>query len=106
MHLDSLESEFGNDWFYCGRTRIKKFGLEKSYLANPFIDDDRSEAIEKFRKLLWQKLQEHDRRTKLTLLKIGPETTLICWCAPEPCHAEVIARAAEWLRKEREKEWK
>lgn len=55
--------------------------------GNPFVigrDGSREEVIEKYRK--WLKTRPH-------LLAALPELRgkdLVCWCAPKPCHADVL----------------
>lgn len=34
------------------------------------------------------------------LAEIWPNATLGCWCAPHPCHAEIVAGYLEWKRQE------
>jgi hypothetical protein len=52
------------------------------------------EAIERYKADLWQRL----RTGKLSLEKLAAlkGKTLGCWCAPGPCHGEVLVAAAEW----------
>ena len=75
-----------------------------SPLGNPFAigrDGDRTEVIAKYRKWLWNNLDygtpqqiELDRLAEKFIAQRG--LTLVCWCAPLPCHADVIASAIEW----------
>jgi hypothetical protein len=69
-----------------------------SVLGNPFklgIDGDRAEVIDKYRVWLRSALKRDPRvRTaieKLTFEAERRDVTLLCHCAPEACHAEVIA---------------
>jgi hypothetical protein len=52
------------------------------------------EAIERYKAHLWQRL----RAGKLSVEKLAAlkGKTLGCWCAPGPCHGEVLVAAAEW----------
>ena len=70
---------------YIGRGRGGRWG-------NPFVigrDGDRREVIEKYERWLL---------THPELLAALPELrgrTLGCWCAPRPCHGDVLARLAD-----------
>lgn len=46
---------------------------------------------------LWRKIEARDPEVMAALNSIGPNHFLVCSCAPAPCHADVVARAAEWL---------
>lgn len=58
--------------------------------GNPFKigrDGDRKEVIEKFRKWI----------TRVSFLEDVTELTghdLVCWCAPLPCHADILLELA------------
>ncbi len=93
-------------WLYVGRGN-QRYDLPASSLCNPYSHlphaaarrvTCRDAAVEAFRRWLWQRLQAGDQSVLAALASIRPETVLVCWCAPEPCHAEVIARAAAWVR--------
>lgn len=62
--------------------------------GNPFVigrDGTREEVVEKYRR--WIQTQPH-------LLQALPELTgadLVCWCAPLPCHADVLLELARLL---------
>lgn len=99
---EELNSAFPK-WIYVGR----KVGVwEQSPLANQFklgrgaTDEDRQEVIKKYRQWLWNKIQAGDPTVISVLGEINRKTVLVCWCAPEPCHAEVVHRAAAWLREQ------
>lgn len=73
----------GHVGIYVGRPT--KFG-------NPFLigrDGDRTEVIAKYDKWL---------TSQPALIKAAKEELrgfdLVCWCAPEPCHADVLLRIA------------
>ena len=76
-----------------------------SVLGNPFKigpDGSRDDVIEKYRHWLWVHIQSTDNvYNKLMqivkLINSGKHTYLICWCAPLPCHGDVIKKAIEWL---------
>lgn len=76
---------------YVGRP--SPFGNPFSHLATPnlarFRVKTREEAIEKFRYWLLQQPDLVARvRRELRGKRLG------CWCAPAPCHAEVLAEIA------------
>jgi len=75
-----------------------------SVLGNPFTigrHGTRDEVIAQYKSWLWSvmktgtpELQELDRLAKKLITDGG--LTLVCWCAPLKCHANVIADAIEW----------
>ena len=68
--------------------------------GNPYRvgkDGTREEVIEKYRQHLWRCVKGH--KVKLKDLAALHGKTLACWCAPEPCHGEVLERAAAWAHK-------
>lgn len=75
---------------YIGR-RMQRGGwdLPQSPWANPFVigrDGARADVIAKYERYV---------RTRADLLRRLPELTgqtLGCWCAPEPCHGDVLVR--------------
>jgi len=84
-----------NDHEYVGRPSV---------LGNPFhigVDGHRDEVIAKYRAWLWDQLKE-DGNVKAEIDRLAEKfirqrgLALVCWCAPLPCHADVIASAIEW----------
>ncbi len=76
-----------------------------SPLGNPYAlgrDGSREQVIALYRRWLWGQLQlpgspqECELRRLLALARSG-ELELLCWCAPLPCHAEVVRSALLWL---------
>ena len=76
-----------------------------SPLGNPYLlgrDGNREEVIAQYRRWLWAQLQspgspqERELRRLLAQAQSG-ELELLCWCAPLPCHAEVVRSALLWL---------
>ncbi len=69
-----------------------------SALGNPFQigkDGGRGEVIKKYRAWLAERmLQDSPQRQEIERLakqlKEGRELALACWCAPLPCHADVV----------------
>lgn len=95
----------GTEGIYIGRT-TREFP-EPSPLANPYKlgrDGGRNEVINKYRRWLWNQMR--NRRSaayrellRLTHLSLQQETvTLICWCAPDFCHGEILRDAIHFLR--------
>lgn len=71
--------------------------------GNPFVigaAGSRDEVIAKYRTLLWERMQ-HEQGFAEQMLHDLDGRDLACWCAPEPCHADVIIRAIAWLKDER-----
>lgn len=80
---------------YIGRGRCPRTG-ERGRWGNPFRigrDGDRKEVIAKYR--LWLCKEIEAERIDLAELASLHGKVLGCWCAPEPCHGEVLARAAK-----------
>ena len=62
--------------------------------GNPFAigrDGSREEVIARYRVWLWQQLGRDPE-----FLAPLRGRRLVCWCAPEPCHADVLVRALAW----------
>ncbi|MEV3912799.1 DUF4326 domain-containing protein [Streptomyces canus] len=88
------------DLAYVGRRRtMGGWDLPKHPLHHPFAydtpsrrrDGTRAEVMAKYRVYLL-------RRPDLLALVPGLRgRALACWCAPEPCHADVLAELAEDL---------
>lgn len=67
-------------------------------LGNPYSTfQGRMSAIQQYRKWLQEKLKAEDRTVCTAMERLRQEALrerslkLVCWCAPKPCHAEVIA---------------
>src|SRR5262249_33307825 len=87
--------------FYVGRW-TKHYKPGQPFLGNPHRvrqHGSRSKAIAQYRAWLWQQLQE-SRTLRAWLRQLPAGATLFCHCSPLPCHAEVIARAADWIKRE------
>lgn len=77
--------------FYIGRP---------SPFGNPFEigkDGSREEVIDKFREYFHQKIKKSRRFKNDVIQLLGKD--LVCWCAPRPCHGQVII---DWLRSREE----
>lgn len=95
-----------SDGVYVGRTRsvgsLYRDALHE--LANPFSVKQygRDGCIARYRKWLWQKIQDRDPSVldaleKLKCIHGTGELNLVCHCAPLPCHADVIKACLEWM---------
>ena len=72
-----------------------------SMLGNPYVigsDGSRHDVLDKYRAWLREQYR-HDGAVRRALRTLAMRyltdgtLTLICWCAPQPCHAEVIRDA-------------
>jgi hypothetical protein len=79
-------------------------------LGNPFTVKEfgKGNCINKYEERLWACMATDNpvRRGIVALTDryvADGALTLACWCAPAPCHAEVIARMIEWLIVQRNK---
>jgi len=98
IHINNKkDTSFG---IYVGRPSI---------LGNPYSigkDGSRAEVIQLYRVWLWDEIWKHDIVCEelLRLLKLyqknGCNLSLLCWCAPLPCHAEVIRSCLLWMDKD------
>lgn len=94
---------FRSEGIYVGRPSI--FGNPYSHTSEEATEDlsGRQVAIEKFRVHLNKKMQEKGSPLAREVLRLarrvrmGEDLKLVCWCAPKPCHAEVIR---EYIYKE------
>lgn len=75
-----------------------------SLLGNPYQigkDGDHTEVIQKYRCWLWEQLKQrspvHAKLIKLRNQSSISDLALVCWCAPLPCHANVIKGCLEWM---------
>jgi hypothetical protein len=76
---------------YIGR-RNARYGLPASRWANPFrvsLEIDRASAIAAYEK--WLRSQRH----LMEALHELHGRDLVCWCAPLPCHGDVLLRLAD-----------
>ena len=72
--------------------------------GNPYVvgrDGSRARVIARYRRHLWRRIR--DGEIDLHELAALDGCDLACWCAPLPCHAEVLARAALWAAEQLEK---
>ena len=79
-------------------------GWKGSVLGNPFQigkEGSREEVIEKYRHWLWARMQEEGEVKKeimrlASLYAEGKKIKLGCWCFPQGCHGEIVARAIRY----------
>lgn len=98
----------GTKCVYVGREWA---GYEASALGNPFKsgrDGTLAEVLAKYRKWLFDRIQEGDRGVLDALGAIKGDDTLGCWCinsdrlmprGQERCHAEVVWHAWNWMQR-------
>jgi len=74
-----------------------------SLLGNPYSvrEYGRQEAIRLYRRWLWDRILEQGEvygdLKRLAVMAERGDPTLISWCAPEPCHGDMVRRSVEWL---------
>lgn len=76
-----------------------------SLLGNPFMigrDGTRLEVISKYKQWLWLQMQNSEAvqaelNKLVALVKQSNTLELECWCAPLPCHGDVVAEAIKYL---------
>ena len=98
----------GDNEVYIGRATARTKG---SVLGNPYRigrDGARGEVIEKYdRWLSWEIAERGDAYRELRRLadiaRTG-EMVLVCWCAPEKCHGEIIKSEIESINRLRNRE--
>jgi hypothetical protein len=62
--------------------------------GNPFSDGTREENIAKYRVYLWKCIQAGEVTIADLMFLRGKR--LGCWCAPLPCHGDVLVKAIQW----------
>ena len=89
----------GENEVYIGRATA---GIKGSVLGNPYKigrDGAREEVIEKYDRWLSRELTErgdaYSELRRLTEIARTGELVLVCWCAPEKCHGEIIKSEIE-----------
>lgn len=74
-------------------------------LGNPFQigrDGDRETVVAKYRAWLWKRLRDRNSPQRLAMEDLLKEAEkgpveLLCWCAPQACHGDVIKAALLWM---------
>jgi hypothetical protein len=100
IQIESKKTYRG-EGIYVGR---KMPDLPGSVLGNPFRigrDGTRDQVIVKYRRWLWEQIklknEAYVELRRIAELARRGNVTLVCWCAPELCHATVIKRSVEYL---------
>lgn len=94
---------------YIGRAGIVfidkcRFPTQSSNFANPYKigkDGSRTDAINKYKKYITEKL-ESDLSLQKELLSLKGKN-LGCWCAPEACHGDVLLEMIDYYSAARAK---
>jgi hypothetical protein len=85
--------------------------VRPAVLGNPYVigsDGSRHDVLDKYRAWLREQYR-HDGAVRRALRTLAMryltdgQLTLICWCAPQPCHAEVIRDAVLGMVQARER---
>lgn len=99
VNVRNFPFEYPTPYIYVGRAMPGRFAGHP--LGNPFkirknaTDQERIECLEKYRQWVktvpnWQGLvRSLGERARLCKLPLG------CWCAPQLCHAQVLAELIE-----------
>ena len=79
-----------------------------SVLGNPYshttgtradqVVATRDEAVERYGRWLLGRIRDSDPLVIAALNALDDDSVLVCWCAPQRCHAEMIVRAALWVQ--------
>lgn len=104
--LESCGDWRGKEWVvYCGRSNWSR-GLVGSVLGNRFSVKEfgRSECIRRYRRWLWNELNEGNEEVWGELRRIMKleercgRVCLVCWCGRgNSCHCEVIIKCLRYL---------
>jgi len=82
---------------YIGRPSV----LGNPFMVKPHGPYERGETIELYRKWLNDQIHENESVVKelqrLCDLDREGDLTLVCWCAPLPCHGDVVKSCIEWM---------
>jgi hypothetical protein len=100
---------------YIGRANQKyNFTLEAHPLCNPHpigrcsicgVTHDRRGAIAAFKAMFWRRLNQEELFRVEVMKVVHTCDWVACWCAPNPCHGDVIADFAAWLDTEDGAKW-
>lgn len=71
----------------------------KQGTAARYLVASRDEAIEAYRKHLWDQI--NNKEIDIDELAALDGKTLGCWCHPKRCHGEVLLQAAQWAKEQR-----
>lgn len=67
-------------------------------LGNPFTVQEHDDALERYKRWIWDKIQRQDASVLAEMKTITPQTLLVCSCKPRPCHGDVVVAAWSWMR--------
>jgi len=88
---------------YIGRAN-RAFGLAASPLANPYTvrEHGTTRALALYRRWLHEDIKvwgpAHSELSRLVeMLRRGERVRLLCYCAPGPCHGEIVKAALLWM---------
>lgn len=121
MKIVNLNSKPPTPWIYVGRymgyqnkgVNGDAIFLKASPLGNPFKlqcrdPEEVRTVLEQYRAWLYGEIQAGNKSVLSLLKAIDEDTTLACWCCemegeeifdePLVCHAQLIFRAARWLK--------
>lgn len=102
---------FKGDCLYVGRQMGRRPG---SPLGNPFkpaAGEPVGTCLGRYRAWLFSHIRNRDTAVLAALAAVTDDAVLGCWCTsltgeavfaePEVCHAQVVAKAARWVREQR-----
>lgn len=88
---------------HCKREKYDVYIGRPGPWGNPFRltnEEERGATLERYRAWLWQQIHGPDGEDLMYSLAELHGKTLGCWCAPHPCHGDVLAAAAAWAYKQ------
>lgn len=83
---------------YIGR-KSYKHNLPESKYHNPFKlseGEAREATIERYRQYLWKEVRSGNITVEELASLYGKD--LVCYCAPNPCHGDVLLSAIKWAK--------
>ena len=87
-----------------GRAAAQVYVGKGSSLANPydkFYGQKTSNAsVQAYRAWLWKKLRAQDKNVMRLMDMLREDSTLLCYCQDDSCHAKVIVKAWSWLKQQ------
>jgi len=82
-------------WIYVGRG---------TPLGNPFRpgnETSHADALASYRRWLWDRIRRNEPAVMRAMRSIDQDTALVCSCAPNACHADIVMRAWHWMLEQR-----
>lgn len=83
---------------YIGRYNAR-YGLVASPFANPFpitVSQDRDAVLEKYDEYIRGRISR-EMPLKIHLINLADADRLVCWCAPLPCHGDILVKIMKEL---------